>query len=121
MVGLVRGKRVDRRLKEHFGDATLGDLEIPFFCVSTNLTDGESYIHRRGYLRHALRASIALPGILPPTIFDGDVLVDGGVLNNFPVNVMQNLHRGYIIGSDVSRSRRGFPADEFIEPPGFFG
>jgi len=121
VVGLVRGKRVDRRLKEHFGDATLGDLEIPFFCVSTNLTDGDSYIHRRGYVRHALRASIALPGILPPTIFDGDVLVDGGVLNNFPVNVMQNLHRGYIIGSDVSRSLRGFPADEFIEPPGFFG
>ncbi len=121
VVGLVSGKRVDKRLKEHFGDATIGDLEIPFFCVSTNLTDGDSFIHRRGYLRHALRASIALPGILPPIINDGDVLVDGGVLNNFPVNVMKSLHRGFIVGSDVSRSRRGFPADEFISPPGFLG
>ena len=121
VVGLVRGKRVDRRLKEHFGDATIGDLDIPFFCVSTNLTDGDSFVHRRGFLRYALRASIALPGILPPIVNDGDVLVDGGVLNNFPVNVMQSLHRGYTIGSDVSRSLRGFPADEFISPPGFLG
>lgn len=121
VVGLVRGKRVDKRLKEHFGNATIGDLDIPFFCVSTNLTDGDTFIHKRGFIRHALRASIALPGILPPIIHDGDVLVDGGVLNNFPVNVMKNQHRGYIIGSDVSRSLRGFPADEFIEPPGFFG
>lgn len=121
VVGLVRGRRVDKRLEEHFGDAKIGDMELPFYCVSTNLTDGNTYIHRRGYVRHALRASIALPGILPPIINDGDVLVDGGVLNNFPVDVMQNLHRGFIIGCDVSRSRRGFPADEFIEPPNFFG
>lgn len=120
VVGLVKGKRVDRRLKEHFGDATIGDLAMPFFCVSTNLTDGDVHVHSSGFLRHALRASIALPGILPPVIDDGDVLVDGGVLNNFPVNIMQALQRGYIIGSDVSRQRQGFPADEFIEPPGFF-
>jgi len=121
VVALVSGKRVNKRLKEHFGDATIGDLEIPFFCVSTNLTDGVSHIHRRGYVRHALRASIALPGILPPIVNDGDVLVDGGVLNNFPVDAMKALHRGHIIGSDVSRTLRGFPADEFIAPPGFFG
>ncbi|MEO9968952.1 MAG: patatin-like phospholipase family protein [Hyphomonadaceae bacterium] len=120
VVGLVRGRRVDKRLKEHFGDALIGDLEIPYYCVSTNLTDGDSRIHRRGFVRHALRSSIALPGILPPVIDDGDVLVDGGVLNNFPVDVMQGLHRGLNIGSDVTRQRHGFPADEFIEPPGFF-
>lgn len=120
VVGLVRGRRVDNRLKTHFGDAMIGDLDIPFYCVSTNLTDGDSRIHRRGFVRHALRSSIALPGILPPVIDDGDVLVDGGVLNNFPVDVMQAMHRGVIIGSDVTRQRDGFPADEFVEPPGFF-
>lgn len=119
VVGLVRGKRVNKRLKEHFGNAEIGDLDIPFFCVSTNLTDGNTFLHRSGYLRHALRASIALPGILPPIIHDGDVLVDGGVLNNFPVDIMKKFHRGFTIGSDVSRSRRGFPADEFISPPSF--
>ena len=121
VVGLVRGKRVDRRLEAHFGDATIGDLDIPFFAVSANLTDGDIRLHRRGYVRHALRASIALPGILPPVVDDGDVLVDGGVLNNFPADIMRGMHRGYTIGSDVSRQRSGFPPDEFIEPPGFAG
>ncbi|MEM9668509.1 MAG: patatin-like phospholipase family protein [Pseudomonadota bacterium] len=119
VVGMVSGKRVDRRLKEHFGKATIGDLEIPFFAISANLTDGNVHIHRRGFVRHALRASIALPGILPPVIDDGDVLVDGGVLNNFPVDTMRGFHRGYVIGCDVARQRAGFPADEFVDPPGF--
>ncbi|MEO0991390.1 MAG: patatin-like phospholipase family protein [Pseudomonadota bacterium] len=119
VVGMVRGKRVDRRLKEHFGDAMIGDLELPFFAISTNLSDGAFRVHRSGFVRHALRASISLPGILPPVVDDGEVLVDGGVLNNFPVDVMQGLHRGYIVGCDVSRDRQGFPSNEFEDPPGF--
>ncbi len=120
VVSMVRGHRVQKRLKEHFGDAMIGNLKVPFFCVSSNLTDSEVFIHRSGYVRDALRASISLPGILPPVIEDEDVLVDGAVLNNFPVDIMQGMHRGFIIGSDVSRESRGFPADEFLNPPGFF-
>ncbi|MEL7482597.1 MAG: patatin-like phospholipase family protein, partial [Pseudomonadota bacterium] len=119
VVGLVRGKRVQRRLCEHFGDTTIGGLEIPYFAISTNLTDGAFRVHRRGLVREALRASIALPGILPPVVSDGEVLVDGGVLNNFPADVMKEFHRGYTIGCDVSRQRAGFPGDEFETPPNF--
>ena len=120
VVGMVRGRRVNARLKEHFGDAEIGDLMMPFFAISTNLTDGAYRVHRRGLLWEALRASIALPGILPPVVDDGELLVDGGVLNNFPIDVMRDFHRGYLIGSDVSRVRRGLRAEDFIEPPGFF-
>jgi len=121
VVGMVKGKRVNARLKEHFEDAQIGDLELPFFAVSTNLTDGTFRVHRSGLLRQVLRGSIALPGILPPVVDDGEVLVDGGVLNNFPVDVMRDLHRGYIIGCDVARAPKGLSADEFVDPPGFFG
>ena len=48
MVGMVKGHRGDARLKEHFGEAEIGDLEMPFFAVSTNLTDGAYRVHRRG-------------------------------------------------------------------------
>ncbi len=120
VVGLVRGKRVNRRLMEHFGDAEIGDLSIPFFAVSTNLTDGTYRVHRRGLLREALRATISLPGILPPVVHNGEVLVDGAVLNNFPTDVMRELHRGLVIGSDVARAPEGLSADDFIDPPGFF-
>ena len=121
VVGMVKGHRVDARLKEHFGGAEIGDLELPFFAVSTNLTDGAYRVHRQGLLRHALRATIALPGILPPVIEEGEVLVDGAVLNNFPSDVMRELQRGFVVGCDVARAPEGLDASEFVDAPNFFG
>lgn len=121
VVGMVRGRRVNKRLKEHFGEAEIGDLEMPFFAVSANLTDGSYRVHRSGLLRHALRASISLPGILPPVVDDGEVLVDGGVLNNFPADIMREIQRGFVVGSDVTRVSKGLIAEDFTNPPGFFG
>ncbi|MAN72751.1 MAG: cyclic nucleotide-binding protein [Henriciella sp.] len=120
VISLIRGKRVNRRLEEHFGDVDIDDLHIPFFAVSTNLTDGTYRVHRRGQLRTALRATISLPGILPPVVHNGEVLVDGAVLNNFPTDVMRELHRGVVIGSDVARAPEGLKAEDFVNPPGFF-
>tara|TARA_R100000365_G_C2742644_1_gene71299 strand:+ start:449 stop:2245 length:1797 start_codon:yes stop_codon:yes gene_type:complete len=120
VVGMVKGARVNNRLKEHFGDADICDLKVPFFCTSTNLTSGSSRIHRTGLLRDALRATISLPGILPPVVDGKDVLVDGAVLNNFPADVMRDLHRGLVIGSDVTRQPDNMDVEEFANPPGFF-
>lgn len=121
VVSLVKGERVDRRLKEHFGDIDISALHLPYFAVSTNLTDGAVRVHTRGSLRKALRASISLPGILPPVVDDGEVLVDGAVLNNFPADIMRHTHRGFTIGCDVARSPRGLDAADFIDPPSFSG
>ncbi|MEZ5953141.1 MAG: patatin-like phospholipase family protein [Hyphomonas sp.] len=120
VVGLVKGLRVDARLREHFGEAEIGDLPIPFFATSTNLMSGSQRIHRTGKLREVLRATISLPGILPPVVSGNDLLVDGAVLNNFPVDVMREMHRGYIIGSDVTRQPEGLNIAEFEKPAGFF-
>jgi NTE family protein len=121
VVGLVRGRRVEDRLQENFGETLIEDLAIPFFAVSTDLVAGDVRVHRGGLLRKALRASISLPGILPPVI-DGDqgLLVDGAVLKNFPVDVLKDLHRGPIIGVDVAR-RDGIDPEDFRDPPGFLG
>lgn len=119
VVALTRGARVENRLQEHFGEVLIEDLSIPFFCVSTNLAAGESRIHRSGLLRKALRASISLPGILPPVV-DGEhgLLVDGALLKNFPVDVLKEFHRGPIIGVDVARESPIDPKD-FMNPPSF--
>lgn len=119
VVALVKGQRVDTRLREHFGDICITELEIPFFAVSTNLTSGNIRLHNRGPLTQALRASIALPGILPPVVEDGQVLVDGAVLNNFPADIIRSMHRGFVIGSDVARAQKGLSAEDFIDPPEF--
>jgi NTE family protein len=121
VVGLVKGSRVDARLKEHFGEVMIEDLRTPYFAVSTNLTQGSFLVHTEGLLREALRATISLPGILPPVVQNRQVLVDGAVLNNFPVDVMREMHRGRIIGVDVAEAPQGLAPDDYINPPGFFG
>jgi NTE family protein len=119
VVALTRGAKVKGRLAKYYGDMQIENMALPFFCLSTNLTSGGSTVHRSGLLRRALCASIALPGVLPPVVIDKQVHVDGAVVNNFPVDVMQDFHRGPVLGVDVSQVR-GLDAKEFVEPPGFF-
>jgi NTE family protein len=104
IIAMTRGEKVKDRLAEHFQDALIPDLWLPFFCVSTDLTAGVYHVHRRGMLREALRASIALPGILPPVSDGGHVLVDGAVTKNMPSDVMRSMHLGPIIGVDVAEA-----------------
>jgi NTE family protein len=108
---LVTGRKVSTLLHREFGDATIEDLPLPFFCVSSNLTTGQSSVHKRGVLWRWLRASVAIPGVLPPVMSKGEVLVDGGTMNNLPVDAMRELGRGPVIGCDVGGDR-AFTADE---------
>ena len=103
LFGLVRGKKVERLLKEHFGDILISDLWRLFFCVSSNLTSAEVEVHRRGLVAEVLRSTISLPGILPPVSTPTGVLVDGGVMDNLPVDVMRSLNNGPVIAVDVAR------------------
>ncbi len=103
LIGLVRGKRVERLLESAFGDSHIPDLWRPFFCVSTNLTTATVHVHRRGKLREALRASVSLPGILPPVSTPEGVLVDGGVMENLPIETMRVVNSGPIVAVDVTR------------------
>jgi NTE family protein len=105
LVAMTRGDKVRQRLCEHFGEVEIADLWLPFFCISSNLTSGAYQLHRRGSLRHALRASISLPGVMPPVAQDNNILVDGAVMKNFPADVMRAFHLGPIVGVDVTRGR----------------
>ncbi len=102
LIALVRGRKVSRLLQNGFGDIRIEEMPKPFFCVSSDLTTGRIHTHRGGALWRALRASVALPGILPPVTFHGHLLVDGGVMNNLPVDVMAEQCSGPIIASDVT-------------------
>jgi NTE family protein len=105
LIAMTRGLKVKDRLREHFGTEEIADLWLPFFCLSSNLTTGATYIHRRGQVRHALRATISLPGVLPPVSLGKNVLVDGAVMKNFPADVMRSMHQGPVVGIDVTRGR----------------
>ncbi len=115
LIAMTGGQTVRTRLAEHFGDREIRDLWLPFFCGAANLTTGAYEIYRQGLLREVLRASLSLPGVLPPVVFGNDVLVDGAVMNNFPTDVMRSIHRGPIVGVDVSRGR-SIDADDVARP-----
>jgi predicted acylesterase/phospholipase RssA/CRP-like cAMP-binding protein len=103
LVALSSGRRVDRLLAEHFGSVNLEDLPLGFFCVSASLTRAEEVIHERGPLWPAVRASLSLPGILPPVYAAGDLLVDGAALNDLPTDVMrERLGSGCVVAVDLS-------------------
>jgi NTE family protein len=116
MIALTHGDKVRERLTEHFGDRRIGDLWLPFFCLSANLTTGAYQLHRTGLVREALRASISLPGVLPPVTIDNNVLVDGAVLKNFPADLMRAIQLGPIVGIDVGRGR-SIEAEDVAPPP----
>jgi predicted acylesterase/phospholipase RssA/CRP-like cAMP-binding protein len=90
IVSLVKGSRITRNIDETFGSWDIEDLWLPFYCVSTNLTTSQLEVHRRGPTARAIRASVAIPGLLPPVPYEGDLLVDGGVLNNLPFEMMRD-------------------------------
>jgi NTE family protein len=116
-VSLVSGRKVTRLLQRAFGDVTIEDLPLDFFCVSSNLSTGHSEVHRRGELWRWLRASVAIPGVLPPVVHKGELLVDGGTMNNLPVDAMRDLGRGPVIGCDVGADRAFTTDSDDVDVP----
>lgn len=103
LVSLIKGERIVEVLEAQFADWTIEDLWISFACPSTNLTTAEVVIHDSGPIAPAIRASVAIPGVLPPVVHDGHLLADGGVLENLPVSLLaDDPSIGTIIASDVA-------------------
>jgi predicted acylesterase/phospholipase RssA len=89
LVSLLKGRRTSNAILDFFSGWSIEDTWLPFYCVSSDLTAGELHVHTEGSLAEAIRASIAIPGMLPPIARHGRLLVDGGVLDNLPVDAMR--------------------------------
>jgi NTE family protein/lysophospholipid hydrolase len=90
MISLIGTRGLDRWARDVCGTANIEDLWLSFYCISCNLTRGEIAVLDRGPLWKAIRASSALPGIFVPVLIDGQVFVDGGIVNNLPGDIMRN-------------------------------
>lgn len=102
MISLSRSQRLDNLLQQGLGHELIEDLPTTFFCVSSDMSLAEEYHHEAGVLWRAVRASISIPGIIAPVIDQGHYLVDGGLLNNLPCDLMRDRNRGPVIAVDVS-------------------
>lgn len=101
-MSLMKAQSTVKLLKEMFGDVQIEDLWLNYFCVSCNLSRAEVVVHEAGPLWLWTRASCSVPGIGPPVSHHGDLLVDGGVLNNLPADVMRSRCEGAVFAVDVS-------------------
>ncbi len=90
------------RLLYHVKDVKdFSQLTIPFLCIATNVETGEEIVLDKGYLPEAIIASGTVPSLFEPAIIDGNVLIDGGVVNNYPIEEIKALGADIIIGVDV--------------------
>jgi NTE family protein len=115
LLSLARGRKMTRLLKEHCGELLIENLWKTFFCISSNLSVGSTMVHNTGLLWRALRASVGIPGIYPPWIENGEILVDGGLMLNFPTTTMSALRRGPVIGVEVVPEQTFFSTASEIE------
>ena len=115
---LVRGRRLDQAIKATFGQTRIEALPIPFACISVDLMTRREVVHRFGPLTEAVAASSRLPGILPPYPHSlGGLHIDGGLLNNLPVDALDR-HEGPIVAVQVS-SLESLTAEHVEEPISF--
>ncbi|MFO0762232.1 MAG: cyclic nucleotide-binding and patatin-like phospholipase domain-containing protein [Byssovorax sp.] len=102
-LSIYAARNGSRAAREIYEGWSIEDLPLPFFAVATDLFRAEEVIQRRGPLWAAIRASASIPGAFPPVAIDGRCLVDGGVLNNLPIDVMARLCPGRIAAVSTSR------------------
>lgn len=102
IISLIRPQILIALAKEMFGEVQLEDLWINSFAISCNISTCQVVVHRQGPLGKAIRATIAVPGIVPPVIEGRHLLVDGGLLESLPLDIMKELNDGPIITVNAS-------------------
>ncbi|RHZ78801.1 hypothetical protein Glove_156g41 [Diversispora epigaea] len=96
------GHQFNRGIWKSFSNTQIEDFWLLYFCITTNITWSRMEVHQRGYAWRYIRASMSLSGYVPPICDNGNLLVDGGYLDNLPVSVMKSMGAGTIFAVDVA-------------------
>ena len=106
--GVFRGGRVEQTIDSMMaskGCVEFDCLKIPFRCVAASMFKAEEVVLSKGVLPRAIRASMAIPGIFKPVVVNGEQLVDGGMMNNLPVDVVRQMGADIVIAVDLQQNR----------------
>jgi NTE family protein len=101
---LNNGEELKKIIYDLVDNKVFADTKIPFAAVAVDLVKGEKVILNRGKLINAILASTAIPGIFPPIILDGKILIDGGIVEVVPIEAARSLGANYIIAVNVSQT-----------------
>ncbi|MCE2733043.1 MAG: patatin-like phospholipase family protein [Chryseotalea sp.] len=111
--GFVKGEKVFKAIEQLIGDHQIENFKIPFTAVATDLIHRKEIHYKQGSLFKALRASVAIPTIFTPVDDQGTQLVDGGVLNPVPVNVLKKQAEDWVVAVNISAQK---PIQQKIQP-----
>lgn len=96
---------MEEYIRKNIGDCEFKDLQIPFAAIACDIMTGERVVLDKGPMAPAVRASAAIPGLFTPVEIDGRLLVDGGTVDNFPIEQVKNMGATYIIGVNLSKTQ----------------
>jgi len=100
--GLIKGEKIMKALEQYIGDGTIEDLPIPFACVAADLEGHKEFVFDKGSLLTAIRASCCIPTVFLPVTYQGMMLVDGGVLNPLPLDLVTRTEDDIMIAVNVN-------------------
>lgn len=108
--GLLSFERLERMMVMMIGDIDFSDLKVPFSVAATDFETGERVILKSGSVAKAVHASCSIPGFVVPVEIEGQLLVDGGIVDNLPVELTRDLGAEYVVGVDIfmPNYRRGY-------------
>lgn len=99
---LLSNEKLGELITKHIGEKNIEDSSIPLTFVATNITNGEKVVLNKGNVAKAVMASCAIPGIFEPVQIEEVLLVDGGVVENVPINTLSDMGSDYIVGVDLN-------------------
>ena len=105
--GVLRAEKILDAVRDILGEVTIEELPIPYTAVSTDLLSGKSVWLQRGPVDAAIRASIAIPGVITPHVFDGRLLADGGILDPLPMAPIAAVNADLTIAVSLAGSEAG--------------
>lgn len=106
--GFLSGDKIEEVVMTLTHNLSFGETRIPFVCVATDLITGKMKVFEEGKLHRAVRASMAVPGVFTPACIDGHYYVDGGVIEELPVDVLRQRGSDVVITSDLGIKRNFF-------------
>lgn len=100
--GMIKGEKIMKAVGDFVGEVLIEDMPIPFSCVAADLLNHTEVVFAQGSLLNAIRASCAIPTVFMPVKDNGRVLVDGGILNPLPLNVVKRMDKDILVAVNVN-------------------
>ena len=113
--GLLSNAKLGELLGESLGEKKIEDADIPLAVIATDITNGDKVVLDKGPVAQAVMASTCIPGVFGPVKFDDKLLVDGGIVENIPIDTVRNMGADYVIGVDLNANKTYFKPDSILD------